>query len=103
MTETAGAASVVLPGATPLESCGTYISCDGKERSFSRIQEPLSGFDNLQVILALINALGANHFVECELDAPAKVQLALPEDGEFFKTAVVVDPALRMFNDKRGS
>ncbi|HHY39946.1 MAG TPA: FAD-dependent oxidoreductase [Syntrophaceticus sp.] len=101
MTETARAASVVLPGATPLESCGTYISCDGKERSFSKIHEPLSGFDNLQVISALTDALVANHNVDCELDAPAKVvQLVLPEDGIFFKTAAVVDPALRIFNEK---
>ncbi|MDR9757809.1 MAG: molybdopterin-dependent oxidoreductase [Thermoanaerobacterales bacterium] len=100
MTETARAAGVVLPGATPLESCGTYISCDGKERSFARIQEPLSGFDNLQVISALINALGANYSVDCKGEAPAKLQLVLPKDTELFKTAAVVDPALRRFNEK---
>ncbi|MFY9431645.1 MAG: FAD-dependent oxidoreductase [Thermacetogeniaceae bacterium] len=100
MSETAKAASVVLPGATPFETCGTYISCDGKEKLFSRVQEPLSGFDNLQVISTLTNALGANHFVECKVDAPAKVQLVLPEDTELFKTAAVVEPALRRFNEK---
>lgn len=100
MTETAGAASVVLPGATPLESSGTYISCDGQERSLSRVKEPLSGFDNLQLISALTNALGANHSADCKVEAPAKLQLVLPEDTELFKTAAVVDPALRRFNEK---
>lgn len=102
MTETAGAASVVLPGATPLESCGTYISCDGKERSFSRIQKPLGGFDNLQVISALTNALGVNHSADCKVDATGNVQLMLPEDGILFKTVAVVDAALRRFNEKIG-
>ncbi|MDR9757974.1 MAG: molybdopterin-dependent oxidoreductase [Thermoanaerobacterales bacterium] len=102
MTETAGAASVVLPGATPLESCGTYISCDGKERSFSRIQKPLGGFDNLQVISALTNALGVNHSADCKVDATGNVQLMLPEDGKLFKTVAVVDAALRRFNEKIG-
>jgi formate dehydrogenase major subunit len=102
-TETVEAAHVVLPGATPLETSGTYISCDGKHRSFSIIQEPLTSFDNLQVLSALTSALGANHCVECEMDAPDKVQLVLPEDTDLFKTAVVVDPALRIFNEKIGS
>jgi len=100
MTETAKAASVVLPGATPLETCGTYISCDGKERSLARVQAPVSGYDNLQVISALINALGANYCVACKGDAQAKVQVVLPEDGELFKPVAVVDPALRRFNEK---
>lgn len=102
-TATAQAAHVVLPGVTPLETSGTYISCDGQERSFSRIQEPLTSFDNLQVLSAITKALGTNHCVEYEMDAPDKVQLVLPEDAELFKTAAVVDPALRIFNDKIGS
>lgn len=101
MTETARAASVVLPGAAPLETCGTYISCDGKSRSFSSIQEPLTGFNNIQVISALVEALGVNLCGDCQVEtAPGKAQLVLPEDTDIFKTAAVVDPALRLFNEK---
>lgn len=103
MTETARAASVVLPGATPMETCGTYISCDGKSRSFSRIQEPLACFDNLQVISALTNTLGINHCVECEVDVSGEARLVLPEDADLFRTAVIVDPALQIFNGRIGS
>ena len=102
MTETAKAASVVLPGATPLETCGTYISCDGKERSLARIQEPLSGFDNLQVISALTGAVGVNYSVDCKdkEGAPSQVQLVLPEEGKLFKKVAVIDPALRIFQKR---
>jgi len=101
INETAGAADVVLPGATPLESGGTYIGCDGKSRSFSRVQAPPAGFDNLQVISALAEALGVCLCAERRVEAaPGKARLALPEDTAIFRTAAVTDPALRLFNEK---
>jgi formate dehydrogenase major subunit len=101
INETARAADVVLPGGTPLESSGTYIGCDGKCRSFSGVQEPPAGLDNLQVISALAEALGVPIRGERRVEAAsAKARLALPEDTAIFRTAAVTDPALCLFNER---
>lgn len=68
-----------------------------------RIQELLASFNNMQMISAFTNSLGVNHCMECEVDAPGKARLVLPEDAELFRTAVIVDLALQKFNGRIGS
>ena len=50
MTPTAELADVVLPGSTPLEVSGTYVSGDGKIKKLRQVRKPESGIDNVGVI-----------------------------------------------------
>jgi formate dehydrogenase major subunit len=58
MTETALKADVVLPGAAPTESNGTYTSADRKvQRVRAALLPPLCRFENWQLVLKLADAI----------------------------------------------
>ncbi|MEN6349266.1 MAG: FAD-dependent oxidoreductase, partial [Syntrophomonas sp.] len=60
MTPTAAAAHVVLPAATPLETQGTYIRCDGQAQAILPVKAAPGGFDNRDIMSRLIGALGSD-------------------------------------------
>lgn len=109
LTPTARLADVVLPGATPLETGGTFIGSDGRERSFSGVRDPLSGRTNLQIISDLAAALGVERLpgrgesVRFSVNSvtphqrEGEIRLVLPEDTELFRLQPELDPALRIF------
>lgn len=99
MTATADLADVVLPGSTPLETEGTYISADGQTRSFNRIIEPAAGRDNLAVIKQLGEAMNIDVTIRESTDNnPRPGGFTWPADDLLFARAAVCDPALVRFN-----
>jgi formate dehydrogenase major subunit len=105
MTATAAAAHVVLPAATPLETPGTYIRCDGQAQAVSPVRPAPAGFDNLTIISRLTGALGSNEplagrEIPAEGEAEPGAQPALPQDEKFFAPLPLTDPARRSFQEK---
>ena len=50
MTETALEADVVLPAAMPVETSGSYTTCDRRVQRFTKVFEPRTGMENWQII-----------------------------------------------------
>lgn len=108
-TPTTGAAHVVIPSSTPLESGGTFIASDGRIRSFAPVMGSLAGVTAREVIARMASALGVNsrttQVAQAAADikpvsASGKAHFAIPEDGEIFSPVPVMDPALRSFYTK---
>lgn len=103
MTATAALADVVLPGSTPMETEGTYISAEGRNRSFSRLSAPLAGLDNQAIIKKLADTmkirLGGIKTDSVKVQE-RKTVFTLPENAPLFAQAAVCDPAMLKFNDK---
>lgn len=101
LTPTAEAAEVVLPASTPLETLGTYISCDGHVKELRRVREPASGKENLQVIRGLAGAMQV--CIERFISKAGQAEKSLihpvdPWDVPLFDKVPVQDPVLRKFH-----
>jgi formate dehydrogenase major subunit len=60
MTETALEADVVLPAAMPVETSGSYTTCDRRVQRFAKVFEPKTGMENWQIIGELARRLAAD-------------------------------------------
>jgi predicted molibdopterin-dependent oxidoreductase YjgC len=60
MTETAQEADVVLPAAMPMETGGSYTTCDRRVQGFTKVFEPETGMENWQIINELARKLNAD-------------------------------------------
>jgi len=60
MTETAHEADVVLPAAMPVETGGSYTTCDRRVQGFTKVFEPGTGMENWQIISELARKLSVN-------------------------------------------
>jgi formate dehydrogenase major subunit len=122
MTATAEMADVVLPGSTPLEASGTFISSDGSTAAVHKVREAVSGRDNRNILQSLIGAInpGLNEIAQATamvMTIPIKKQaikyekefafgdgkarLLIPDDSRLFESMPVNDPALQGFSKIR--
>jgi len=63
MTETALEADVVLPASMPVETSGSYTTCDRRVQRFAKVFEPRTGMENWQIIGELARRSGTDlHF-----------------------------------------
>ena len=60
MTETAMEADMVLPASMPIETSGSYTSCDRRVQRFEKVFEPENGMENLQIINMIARGLCSN-------------------------------------------
>lgn len=120
MTAAASLADVVLPGSTPFETNGTYISSDGTIASLKKITNPPGGKDIQAILLDLITALEAGvtsqkigaarekvlqdpvwkqavKFTDGFAFEDGRARFSLPADGELFTELKFADPALIKF------
>ncbi|MBN1234268.1 MAG: FAD-dependent oxidoreductase [Candidatus Coatesbacteria bacterium] len=58
-TATTERADIFLPMAIPLESSGSYTSCDGRIQYFNRVKTPENEYENWEVITGLYEKLGS--------------------------------------------
>lgn len=116
MTPTAALADVVLPGSTPLETSGTYVSSDRRIKALRRAQLPLSGNDNMDVIAGLAEVLkvrltpfvapqgevlGDMVMYSQSFSLPnGRAALIVPQVEQMFQPPVSNDPATRLFREK---
>jgi formate dehydrogenase major subunit len=115
MTATAEIADVILPGSTPLETSGTYLSGDRKIKHLRRAQAPAANLDNLTVINDLAQVMKTRlpqlavpesaevwgpyiKYADGFGLADGKASLILPADQLLFDPAPIQDPAIRKFN-----
>ncbi len=76
MTETALEADVVLPASMPVETSGSYTSCDRRVQRFPKVFESKTGMENWQIIAELARRTGTDQgftSVEGIFDEIAKV------------------------------
>lgn len=114
LNDTARLADIVLPGSTPLETSGTYISADGSLKLLRGVQPPPAGMDNLAVLKAIISHMNlcpalqtktmpegkcsrAVHRGEAWAHQDAQACLYLP-DRRIFIPPRVADPGWCSFN-----
>ncbi len=120
MTAAASLADVVLPGSTPFETNGTYISADGKIAALKKITNPPGGKDIETILLDLIAALGSGvvsrqivaarekvlqdpvwqqavKFTDGFAFADGRARFSLAADSLLFKDPALTDPALIKF------
>ncbi|MAT40224.1 MAG: molybdopterin oxidoreductase [Ectothiorhodospiraceae bacterium] len=67
MTQTAQEAHIVLPLSTPVETEGTYTSCDRRVQKSVKLDEPRSGKETWQVLVEMLKAFGVDQQTESVL------------------------------------
>lgn len=102
LTATARLADLVLPGATPLETEGSYINSEGQVRRLKRVRQSPTGLDNLQILEQLGFSRGGKESgygrPEPKLPGAAgevRSRLLWPPDSDLFREVPVTDPACR--------
>jgi formate dehydrogenase major subunit len=117
MSPTAEIADVVLPGSSPLETTGTYISSDGSLKILQTIKKPPAAKENLEIFEELNMAITQGrehklkvlpgdkwsksvHYEDGFSFTNGQAHLQLPEDTVLFKEAEVSDYALHCFDEK---
>jgi formate dehydrogenase alpha subunit len=80
-------ASVVLPGATFVESEGTFTNSEGRVQPLFQAIKPLAGRTNLQVIAGLAAKLGQPSGPVSPEHIRNEMALTIPETGKKARTA----------------
>jgi formate dehydrogenase major subunit len=77
-TATADMADVILPASTPLESEGTFTTCDRRVQRSEALFPPKSGFSTREIIVALAEKLAMPLQFETAADIFKEIQQANP-------------------------
>lgn len=78
MTETAMEADIVLPAAMPVETGGSYTTCDRRVQRFTKVFEPRTGMENWQIICELTSRLGLDMGITSSDDIFKEIQGIIP-------------------------
>jgi formate dehydrogenase major subunit len=95
MTETGLEADIVLPAAMPVETSGSYTTCDRRVQRFAKVFEPKTGKENWQIICELARRYGSDlHFssvdqIFSEIGEVVTSYSSLTDDGFWGKDFLV--------------
>jgi formate dehydrogenase major subunit len=78
MTSTAVDADVVFPASLPVETNGTYTSCDRRIQKTAKLFEPATGKENWQVIKEIAKALGIELKARKTEDITREIEKKIP-------------------------